>query len=75
MCRNSSAQQNLACNCASDDTTKASGFNPILPGGGGGRGRVHPPMRNFLKFLLNDLRYLNEILQVCSDMYEAYFRH
>ena len=34
-----------------------------------------PSMRNVLKFLLNDLRYLNEILQVCSDMYEEYFGH
>ena len=37
-------------------------------GGGGGGGE------DVFKFLLNDLRYLNEILQVCSDMYEAYFR-
>ena len=30
---------------------------------------------SFAKDRRTPLRYLNEILQVCSDMYEAYFRH
>ena len=61
-------------------TEAGSPYRKELPGLilfhlGGGGGAEYALMRSFLKFLLNDLRYLNEILQVCSDMYEAYFRH